>query len=117
MNGGLRLPRCAVCGAWHWPAREICPSCHALPDGAMTWKDAPGGATVVAATRLHVSLDPAFDGRLPLPLVSLQLDAGPAVIAFDEGTLAAGDRAEVRLEEDGAGRPVLVAGPGGGRRA
>ena len=77
----------------------------------MAMAPASAGGRVAATTRLHVSLDPAFAGRLPVPLVSVTLDAGPTVLAFAEGALAPGARVSLRQEVDAAGRLVMVAGP------
>lgn len=82
----------------------------------MAMEAAPAGGRVAAATRLHVSLDPAFAGRLPLPLVSVTLDAGPTVLAFAEGELVPGTLVTMRQASDAAGREVMIAAAAPGSR-
>lgn len=113
MSAAFRLPCCGACGAFHYPAREVCPACFTVPEGAMAWREASPAGIVAATTRLHVSLDPAFAGRLPVALATVTLDAGPTVIAFAAGGLRRGDRVRLAARLDERGRAVLEAAPAG----
>ncbi|MEM0906812.1 MAG: zinc ribbon domain-containing protein [Pseudomonadota bacterium] len=107
----LTLPHCPSCGAFHWPARTICPHCHTLlPEGA-PWAPADSRGTVLARTSLHVSLDTAFDASLPRALATVALRAGPQVIAFAPTAFEIGDPVNVSLSQDHHGRQVLSAAP------
>ncbi len=73
----------------------------------MGWADAAGDGTVLATTRLHVTLDPAFAADLPLSIGSVALDAGPVVLAFLGEDLAPGARLALVEADDSAGRSVF----------
>lgn len=83
----IALQRCA-CGAWQYPRRDACRVC--LSDTLADAEHA-GTGVVLAAAVVRVSLDPA--SRLPQPVVTVQLDDGPHLIAFGD----APPRARVRL--------------------
>lgn len=64
---------------------------------------------IASATRIHVSLDPAFAGRLPVAIGAIAMAAGPEVIAFLEEGLGPGDAVTLHVEPGADGGPVFVA--------
>ncbi|MDB5998362.1 MAG: hypothetical protein JWP52_61 [Rhizobacter sp.] len=105
--GVLSLPVCRVCATTAYPLREVCGQC--LSD-RLEWTPTSGRGRLLASTLIHHSNEPYFRPKLPLRIGSVQLDAGPVVIAFLEASVGepgAAVRIENRLDE--AGEAVLVA--------
>jgi len=101
--GELRLQVCADCGTVQYPPREVCGEC--LSEN-LEWQSTDGSGTVISHTRLHASIEPYFQARLPLDVVSVRLDAGPVLYAFaGDGTAQTGTpvTVEARLDEAGVG--------------
>lgn len=73
----------------------------------MAWADAADSGTVLATTRLHATLDPAFAADLPLTIGSVALDVGPVVLAFLDEGLAPGAKVALVQTADSAGRSVF----------
>lgn len=107
-GGQFALPRCAACGAWHFPVREACPECLS-PDIVM--EDAPVGAVVLSQTTAEVPADPYFRERAPWRVGLVKLDAGLTALAHLHPGGQAGDRVKMTLMLDRAGQAVLHAGP------
>jgi uncharacterized OB-fold protein len=105
-TGSLRLQHCAECGKVQYPRREVCGNCLSPK---LEWRLTNGAAKVLSHTRLHISLDPKFEGRLPLDVALVQLDAGPVCYAFAAAPLATGDRVSVDERTDGDGEALLWA--------
>lgn len=105
--GELRLQHCADCGTVQYPPREVCGNC--LGDN-LEWKAVDGAGAVLSHTRLHGSMEPWFQNRLPVDVVSVQLDAGPVLYAFaGDGTAQTGTAVTVKAQIDEAGVAVLHA--------
>lgn len=107
-EGRLRLQRCAACSHLCYPAREGCPKCWS-PD--LRWVDVPGGGTLLAESTVRASFSPYFQQRGPWRIGTVQLDAGPVVLAhLHQGVR---DRGRVRMiaRTDASGQGVLMALP------
>lgn len=85
------LARCGQCRAWSYPPRATCRVC--LSDD-LAPAEHPGGAVVIAAAIVRRTLDPAWQNRLPLPVVTVLLDGGPQMIAT--GSAPPGARVALR---------------------
>ena len=106
-HGEFRLPVCNGCGHVQYPPAEFCQSC--LSDD-LTWaKVAPEGR-VLATTVLRKSTSRHFETRLPWPIGTIRLDAGPIVVAH-LGPDVAKVGAEVKLLNrlDTSGQAVFIA--------
>jgi uncharacterized OB-fold protein len=105
-DGQLALQHCAACGAAQYPPRDIC---HVCLSGDLDWKVTDhADATVLAATVLHHSFEPAQRAKLPVRIGLVQLRAGPSAVCFVPDALAGAD-VFVRASLDGEGRAVLTA--------
>jgi uncharacterized OB-fold protein len=106
-EGRLALQRCTACRNIQYPPRELCGVC--LAD-TLEWRvtdDEPG--EVLASTVLHHSHEPAFNGKLPIHVGLIRLDAGPTAIGFLTEACSAGTRVRVTAKLDYRGRAVLSA--------
>lgn len=98
MTAPLMLQHCAECGAVQYPRREACVRCLS-PD--LVWRETPGGGILLSHTALAVSVEPAWQERLPLPLALVRLDAGPVLYALPgPGLVARGMRVTVTQGDD-----------------
>jgi uncharacterized OB-fold protein len=101
----IRLQTCADCGARQYPERDLCRVC--LAD-ALHYEDDEGRGRLLAETRLHRSLDPAFAAELPLRIGVVALQAGVRVIALIGGDTRAGDAVVLRTTRR-ADQPLFIA--------
>ncbi|SDO21833.1 Short-chain dehydrogenase [Lutimaribacter pacificus] len=106
-EGRFALQHCGECGAVQYPPRD---ACHACLSHDLSWKDTKPYGKLLAETRIHASPDPYFRERLPWRMGSVQLKAGPVVLAHLVG-VGRGDRVRVDLRLDRAGQGVMVALP------
>ncbi|WP_062785846.1 SDR family oxidoreductase [Novosphingobium capsulatum] len=106
-QGRFVLQACTVCGTATYPPRDACPRCW----GTLAWHDQPTGGRVLANTVIRVSTDPYFRDRLPWHMGSIQLDAGPVVLAHLARGLEPGARVTMRLMLDRGGNAALFALP------
>jgi uncharacterized protein len=88
----LEVTRCATCGHIAWPARLLCPECGS--PGADAVPAGPGEVRERTETRTP--------GGEPVTLVTVELDAGPWVVARCGGEAAPGDSVRLRVASDGA---------------
>ncbi|MCC5987602.1 MAG: SDR family oxidoreductase [Pararhodobacter sp.] len=107
-QGRFALQCCAECGAVQYPPRDACHQCLATD---LQWRDQPTGGQLLAETRIHASPDPYFRERLPWRAGTVQLDAGPVVLAHVHGDVAREARVRMALRLDRAGQGVLMALP------
>ncbi|MCC5999720.1 MAG: SDR family oxidoreductase [Pararhodobacter sp.] len=107
-QGRFALQVCTECGAVQYPPRDACHQCLATD---LAWRDLPSGGQLLAETTIHASSDPYFRERLPWRAGTVQLDAGPVVLAHIHGDVARGARVRMALMLDRAGQGVLVALP------
>ena len=106
----LAFQHCTHCGHVQYPPTELCSRC--LED-ALVYRETAGSGTVLASSALHHSLWEYFKRRVrdrSWPIGSVQLDAGPVVIAhLAEPTLAGGDRVTIFSHSDASQASVLIA--------
>lgn len=79
------LQRCADCDRRRFPAMPSCPYC-----GHPQWRseEIAGTGTVFSYIVVHRTFDPAFDGDLPYPIATVDLDGGGRIVARLDGTPA-----------------------------
>jgi uncharacterized OB-fold protein len=105
--GEFRLQVCADCGQVQYPPREVCGEC--LSEN-LDWQAIDGKGTVLSHTRLKASVEPYFQARLPIDVVSVRLDVGPVLYAFaGDGTAETGTPVMIEARIDEAGVGVLHA--------
>jgi NAD(P)-dependent dehydrogenase (short-subunit alcohol dehydrogenase family)/uncharacterized OB-fold protein len=108
-RGTFELPVCADCGAAQYPLRERCVTCCS---GRLVWRDVSPDGTLLARTAVRHSSEPYFQGRRPIHLGSVKLDAGPVAIVFTAPECGdAGSRVRLLNRLDRAGEAVFVAVP------
>lgn len=107
----LELPVCQECGTAQYPLRERCVKCCS---GALRWQVVGSCGVVLARTAIRHSTEPYFQARRPILLCSIQLDAGPVVIAFaSRQATEPGQRVQLLNRLDRSGEAMLVAVPEG----
>lgn len=106
-EGELSLQVCHDCKAVNYPERERCRTCLSQ---SLQWDSVSGAGEVLSITSLHHSNEQLFNARLPINMVSVQLDCGPVVLAFVQGDkVGIGHKVHVGVLSDSAGNRVLVA--------
>jgi uncharacterized OB-fold protein len=90
----ITLQRCAACGSYQYPRRDICRLC--LSDQLVP-EPIDGHGTLLARAVCHHSLEPAFTDMLPVPIGAVKFDCGPQVIAMLDPATQVGAR--VRLHQ------------------
>ena len=95
----LVVQHCADCDAPRFPPRPMCPHCHSL---GCAWREVSGRGTVYSFVVVHPPVLPAFQERLPLVIVLVELAEDPNLRIV--GNLLDVSPGEVRI-----GLPVEVA--------
>ncbi len=106
--GEFRLQVCQACQAVQYPPREVCHQC--LSEN-LNWEAVDPKGKLVAETVLHHSNDLYFRERLPWRIGTVQMNAGPSVVAHLHGDCHEGDTVRLALKLDRSGQAVLVALP------
>lgn len=75
--GELRVQRCGACSGLRWPAREICPRCHA-PNS--DWVRVSGRGTIASWLRTHQVFFGSFKDDAPYVTVQVRLDEQPDLL-------------------------------------
>jgi NAD(P)-dependent dehydrogenase (short-subunit alcohol dehydrogenase family) len=70
----------------------------------------PGG-TIMAETTVRTSTEPYFRERTPWRIGTVQLDAGPVIVAHMHGDVGEGERVRLELKLDKSGSAVAMALP------
>ena len=108
-RGVLALQRCEACGAYLHPVRGRCPACG---DTRLAWVESSGRGRVWSHGKLRRSYQPEHEGKLPLPLVWVELDErvriASRLAASEPGAVRTGDRVAVVVERLADGTPVPV---------
>lgn len=73
-EGRFHLPRCDICGAFHFPPRVICPSCRST---AVSLVPSSGRGTIYATTTVRRKPDDGGDHNVSL----VQLAEGPRLMS------------------------------------
>ena len=107
--GALRLQRCVDCGAWQYPAREVCRVC--LSD-EMSWED-PGLGVVSSFTRLHMTNEPCFQMSLPFHIGSVRVGDVQLIAFLADGAARLGAEVTLAVLKDAGDRFVVCAVPKG----
>ncbi len=107
-RGALCLQHCAECANVAYPPRDACPSClsHRL-----IWRETPGAGQVIAETTVQTTPDSYFRERMPWRVGTVQLDAGPMLMAHLHGDVTVPGPVRVRAYLDKSGNGVLMALP------
>lgn len=87
-EGEFKLPRCASCGTWLWPARERCPECGTWDPG---WDALDPVGTVFAWTRTHYAFDRVIERAddVPYTVALVEVDGAGGARVF--GIFGSGD--------------------------
>lgn len=93
----LVVQTCAGCGSARYHPRPMCPRCGSF---AATWEPATGAAVLYSWVVAHPPVLPALAGRVPLPIVLVELDEGVRMV----GNVAGADAADLEI-----GMPMRVA--------
>ncbi|NRB05717.1 MAG: SDR family NAD(P)-dependent oxidoreductase [Rhodobacteraceae bacterium] len=107
-EGRFALQCCLECGAVQYPPRDACSSCLSTD---FEWRDMPPGGTLLAETTVHASPRLFYRERMPWRAGTVQLDAGPTVLAHIHEDIAAHGRVRIEARLDQAGQGVLLALP------
>jgi NAD(P)-dependent dehydrogenase (short-subunit alcohol dehydrogenase family)/uncharacterized OB-fold protein len=107
-EGRFALPTCTACGAAHYPPRDACPAC--LADTIDLREASPYGR-LLAVTTTRVSNDSYFREHMPWRIGTVQLDAGPVVIAHVHGDAQETQRVRMSWRLDKSGQAVAMALP------
>ena len=108
-EGRFALQVCENCGHVTYPPREACPRCLSA---RLQFSDIDPNGRLIAETTVRVSTDPYFRERMPWRVGTVQLDAGPVVVAHLHGDAAEGARIKLALKLDKSGSAVMLALPG-----
>jgi uncharacterized OB-fold protein len=113
----LVVQRCSDCGAYRFPAREICSSCLSTKSD---WTKVSGRGEVFSFNVMHQVYHPGFAAEVPYAVVLVKLEEGPKMnsnlvgVAPDEIRIGM----PVRVVFEDAGDEVTLpkfAPSGGGR--
>lgn len=104
----LYLQICRACSGVHYPARDACPTCLSTD---LQWRPVAPEGRVIASTAIHATTDPYFRERLPWRVGTVQMRAGPVLVAHLHGEVATDDSVGLRALLDKSGNAVLIALP------
>ena len=107
-EGRFALQVCAACEHVIYPAREVCPKCWSMD---LDWRDIPVGGKLLSETTLRTSVNTYFRERMPWRIGSVQLDAGPIVLAHIHGDVGKFERVTMIARTDKSGQGVMLALP------
>src|SRR5262249_58403675 len=104
----FELQVCGECGPVVYPPRDACPGCLSA---RLPFKDVANLGTLLAETTIRTSTDVYFRERMPWRIGTVQLDAGPSVVAHLHGDLKEGERTRLALKLDKSGQAIAMALP------
>lgn len=107
-EGRFALQVCGGCGYVSYPAREACPDCWSMN---LRWQDIDDRGTLLAETTLRTSINTYFRERMPWRIGTVQLDAGPTVLAHIHSDVRYKARVRMIARTDKSGQGVLFALP------
>ncbi|MBU4610905.1 SDR family NAD(P)-dependent oxidoreductase [Achromobacter sp. GG226] len=107
-EGRFALQVCAECGAVQYPPRDVCGTCLS---GELPWRDVSPAGHLMVSTTLHHSNDVYFRERLPWRVGTVQMQAGPSVIAHIHADCADNSPVSLALRLDRSGQAVMIALP------
>ena len=74
----LVIQRCKGCGAYRFPARELCSRCLSRDSG---WERVSGRGTLFSFAVMHQAAHPGFAAEVPYAVVTVELDEGARVLS------------------------------------
>ncbi|CAN7684547.1 SDR family oxidoreductase [Bosea sp. LjRoot9] len=107
-EGRFALQVCEDCAKVLYPPRDACPHCLSV---RLPFKDVDPGGRLIVETTVRISTDPYFRERTPWRVGTVQLDAGPMVVAHLHGDTVEGERVKLALKLDKSGSAVVLALP------
>jgi NAD(P)-dependent dehydrogenase (short-subunit alcohol dehydrogenase family)/uncharacterized OB-fold protein len=107
-EGRFALQVCLDCNTVIYPPRDACPACLSL---RIPFRDVDPGGTIMAETTVRTSTEPYFRERTPWRIGTVQLDAGPVIVAHMHGDVGEGERVRLELKLDKSGSAVAMALP------
>ncbi len=107
-EGRFALQVCPECEHVTYPPRETCPKCWCMH---LAWRDIPDGGKLIAETTLRTSVNTYFRERMPWRIGTVQLDAGPTVLAHIHGDVGEFERVRMIARTDKSGQGVMLALP------
>ena len=107
-EGRFALQVCADCGHVLYPPRDACPRCLSAK---LPFKNIDPNGRLIAETTVRISTDRYFHERMPWRIGTVQLDAGPAIVAHLHGDTVEGERVRLTLKLDKSGSAVMFALP------
>src|SRR5262245_47293454 len=107
-EGRFRLQVCADCATVIYPPRDACPRCLSP---RLPFRDVDNRGTLLAETTIRTSTDVYFRERMPWRIGTVQLDAGPSIVAHLHGDLREGERTRLQLKLDKSGQAIAMALP------
>ncbi|MGY8797077.1 MAG: Zn-ribbon domain-containing OB-fold protein, partial [Woeseiales bacterium] len=107
-EGRFALQVCDECEQVTYPPREVCPKCWSME---LNWRDVESGGELIAATTLRTSVNTYFRERMPWRIGTVQLDAGPTVLAHIHGDVEEFARVTIIARTDKSGQGVMLALP------
>lgn len=118
VEGELRFPRCADCGAFHWYPKARCPFC---ASAALSWVSVDLGGTLFSWTTVRHAFAPEFQGRLPYTVGLVEFAGAPGVRLVVQVAMPSGEepccglpvRAVLATEATGAALVTVVPVTGG----
>jgi short-subunit dehydrogenase/uncharacterized OB-fold protein len=107
-EGRFELQVCDACQQVQYPPRDVCGYClsHRLQ-----WSEVDRTGRLVATTVLHHSNDVYFRERLPWRIGTVQMTAGPVVIAHVHPACEEGVPVQLDMKLDRSGNAALLAVP------
>jgi NAD(P)-dependent dehydrogenase (short-subunit alcohol dehydrogenase family)/uncharacterized OB-fold protein len=107
-EGRFALQVCLDCNTVIYPPRDACPSCLSA---RIPFRDVDPAGTLVAETTVRTSTEPYFRERTPWRIGTIQLDAGPVIVAHLHGDVRERERVRLELKLDKSGSAVAMALP------
>lgn len=107
-EGRFALQRCAECGTFAYPARDICPSC--LSAELRITDTSPEGV-LLTETTIEATQDPYFRERLPWRVGLVAMNCGPKIVCHLHADCRTGELVRVYFNLDKSGSAVAFASP------
>ncbi len=98
----LVMQRCARCDKPRFPPRPMCPDCQSFEH---EWRAVSGRGTIFSFVVAHTPVLPAFQARVPFPILLVELDEDPGLriignlVGDARAPLGIGARVEVVFED------------------
>lgn len=107
-QGQLRLQKCADCGFWSYPPRDVCHKCWS---DRLTWVEVSGQGRLLSDTTLHTSTNLYFRARMNWRIGTVKLDEGMTVLAHVHSDVQEGAGVRLIARTDKSGQGIMIALP------